>query len=89
MIRSRSWPDDPRVLTVLGVDPHALEAAPDGPSRHCGYQARIHPLSPGAPVLLGVWCAGRRDGSSDRYVGCGCQKASRLLLPRSMLSQEP
>ncbi|MEV7130118.1 hypothetical protein [Streptomyces sp. NPDC093260] len=39
-------PDDLRVLTVLGIDPHALEAAPDGPSRHSGYQARIHPLSP-------------------------------------------
>ncbi|GAB1332139.1 hypothetical protein ACE1SV_64780 [Streptomyces sennicomposti] len=39
-------PDDLRVLTVLGIDPHALEAAPDGPSRHCGYQARIHPLPP-------------------------------------------
>ncbi|MFQ6148678.1 hypothetical protein ACLMNJ_37435 [Streptomyces seoulensis] len=39
-------PDDLRVLTVLGIDPHVLEAAPDGPSRRAGFQVRIHPLSP-------------------------------------------
>jgi hypothetical protein len=39
-------PDDGRVLIVLGIGTHALEAAPDGPPRHCGYQPRIHPLSP-------------------------------------------
>ncbi|MDX2528072.1 hypothetical protein [Streptomyces europaeiscabiei] len=30
-------------LARLGVDPAALEPAPDGPLRHSGYQARITP----------------------------------------------
>lgn len=30
-------------LTLLGVDPAALEPAPDGPLRHSGYRVRITP----------------------------------------------
>ncbi|GGJ50460.1 hypothetical protein [Streptomyces brasiliensis] len=37
--------DDMRILAALGIDPAALEPAPEAPLRLSGWQARIHPLS--------------------------------------------
>jgi hypothetical protein len=37
--------DDTRILDALGIDPAALEPAPDVPPRLSGWQARVHPLS--------------------------------------------